>query len=291
MSIIDFSVPLESINVIDKAAQEAIRLSASRIEVLPCKWDGCDVVTNCPQTLINHLEKSHKSHRAHFTCLWTQCGRRCHQNENHLEKHASIPYRCAYKGCTETFRSGSTLLKHFRRYHKGGELKPSARPVAMGLKPIPKTPTEPLPAYLCLSRVAQPTPITSKQHASLGPWVLRNINESDTSQTWQKKKTNRYNESTPGGNPGADYEYLITRTLRPSSYLSTPAHVELADIGMNSEFYEGQRYDESLTIFNRRQPGEDEVEELNSPNSPLFGLNAKAKEVIDISQDHDEGDG
>ncbi|PPR02669.1 hypothetical protein CVT24_002152 [Panaeolus cyanescens] len=31
----DFSVPLETINVIDKAAEEAIRLSASRMEVLP----------------------------------------------------------------------------------------------------------------------------------------------------------------------------------------------------------------------------------------------------------------
>ncbi|KAF9478400.1 hypothetical protein BDN70DRAFT_46037 [Pholiota conissans] len=84
----------------DSREGEALRLAYSRLQELPCRWDGCDVILNSVNKLVAHL-RQHKPkpgpRNLHFTCRWTQCGRRCSVKDAHTENHALQPLRCAYE--------------------------------------------------------------------------------------------------------------------------------------------------------------------------------------------------
>jgi hypothetical protein len=46
---------------LDPDEQEAIRLSCSILQELPCRWTGCDIITNSVDALIQHLNREHKA--------------------------------------------------------------------------------------------------------------------------------------------------------------------------------------------------------------------------------------
>ena len=125
-----------------------------------------------------------------FTCRWSHCGRRCNFNEKHLEKHALLSLKCAFKGtqldslnadrhrplintfqdCDEFYRSGSRLLKHYNEKHETSDLKPSAEFLRPELKTPPPVPGT-LPAYLFVTRLVEPATITPERHEVLCRWV------------------------------------------------------------------------------------------------------------------------
>jgi len=122
-----------------------------------------------------------------FICRWTQCGRQCSVREKHIEKHASLPLRCAYQGlldelptpliltksigCHESYRSSSQLLKHFRAKHSNTAVKPQARPFPTKARPLAPLPNENLPSYLIVTTPVIPISISQERHSEIGPLV------------------------------------------------------------------------------------------------------------------------
>lgn len=45
---------------IDPHEQEAVQLSCSRLQSMPCRWGECGIKLNSVETLIQHLNTEHK---------------------------------------------------------------------------------------------------------------------------------------------------------------------------------------------------------------------------------------
>ena len=45
---------------LDAYEQQAVKLSCSRLQKLPCKWNGCSVIMNSVDALIRHLTRIHQ---------------------------------------------------------------------------------------------------------------------------------------------------------------------------------------------------------------------------------------
>lgn len=43
--------------LLDGPERESLRLAATRIGAFPCRWDGCDAVLNCADSLLKHLNE------------------------------------------------------------------------------------------------------------------------------------------------------------------------------------------------------------------------------------------
>lgn len=55
---------------LDAYEQQAAELACSRLQELPCKWDGCSVEMNSVDALIRHLNRQHKpSSTSYYVCL------------------------------------------------------------------------------------------------------------------------------------------------------------------------------------------------------------------------------
>lgn len=266
---------------IDQDELNAVLLSCSRLQALPCRWDGCDVTMNSVDSLIRHLNQ-HKpkasSNNSYFTCRWTQCGRRCTFKEKHLEKHATLPLRCAYADCEETFRTAGQLVKHFQAEHTDDALKPAAGILAPQLETPPPTP-ETVPSYMLVTRAVLPQNIPLERHKLLIPWVVRNIVSSDHEVRAAKRvrKTARpinRDALAAGGPSTTDYEFLKTRSTRYSTWLSQPVDIKLDDLD-SAEV--SRMIDEGLMLWGPAEVGISASEERGStgindveaPQSPL----------------------
>lgn len=81
--------------------------------------------------------------------------------------------------CKDSFRSGGQLLKHFRRRHADGTLKPSAKPeppMAEGAADLPNIP-EPFPSYLLSTDLARGEVLSEERHRLVGQQVSLRVSE------------------------------------------------------------------------------------------------------------------
>ncbi|CAA7258587.1 unnamed protein product [Cyclocybe aegerita] len=265
----------------DPAEREAIQLACTRVQEMSCRWNGCDVVLNSVKSLIRHLNEQHKPPRAqlnYFTCLWTQCGRRCDYRDKHFEKHAMSPLRCAYQDCNESYRTGGQLLKHFKAKHEKDKLRPSAKPALPTLKPVGALPGS-LPAFLIVTGPVKSWPISQQRHALLGPWVLRNIVESDQEKPRQRTRKTARSTGAPAIEPSNDYEFLTARTTRYSSLLSQPVDMHLGDLDSARI---SKMIDDGLTFWPGKQEGSSGMKKPQQPLSPTRP---------GLGSGEDEGDG
>ncbi|KDR84076.1 hypothetical protein GALMADRAFT_219907 [Galerina marginata CBS 339.88] len=265
-----FEIPRNSPQ--DEEEREAVQLACSRLQELSCRWDGCDCKLNSVDALIRHLNQ-HKPapspHKKSFMCRWTQCGQGINFKEKHLEKHASLPLRCAYLDCSDSFRSGGQLLKHFRSKHKDSALKPSAKPFAPSLQPLQPIPGV-VPSYSVVTSPVGRELISKERHELLGRLVLRNIASSDQVPKRAKKTARSSNQNASvAAQTSNDYEFLTTRTTRYSSYISQPVDIDLSDLDSANISI---MIDKGLTLWGS-DGGDiemDDDEDMSPPGSPLL---------------------
>jgi len=222
------------------AERQAVQLACSRLQELPCKWDGCSVIMNSVDSLIRHLNRQHKaraSHNNYFLCRWTQCGRRCNFHERHLEKHASLPLNCPYEDCEESFRCAPPLLKHTRAEHEDGKLKLSNQLWYPTVK-LPDAVLGVIPSYMIMTRGVNASAISSVRHAVLAPRVLRDISGLERERS--KNKAKKTDEESN------DYDFLYARPTRYSSLASQGVDMRLDDLNCD---YISRLVDEGLTLW------------------------------------------
>ncbi|KAJ3514251.1 hypothetical protein NLJ89_g2483 [Agrocybe chaxingu] len=186
------------------------------------------------------------------------------RRDKHLEKHAMSPLHCAYKDCNESYRTGGQLLKHFKAKHGKDTLRPSAKPALPTLKPVSALPGR-LPAFLIVTGPVKSWPISEQRHALLGPWVLRNIVESDQEKPRQRTRKTARSAGAPAIEPSNEYEFLTARTTRYSSLLSQPVDMRLEDLDSARI---SKMIDDGLTFWPGKQEGGSGMEKPQQPLSP-----------------------
>ncbi|KAH9482339.1 hypothetical protein JR316_0004437 [Psilocybe cubensis] len=179
--------------------------------------------------------------------------------------------------CKETFRSGGQLLKHFRKRHADGPLKPSAKPeppiaeVDVELPDIP----EPFPSYLLSTDLACGEVLSEERHRLVGQQVLMNITFVDdgTSLKRRPKKTARPASRTlpdPTARLTSDYQFLVTKDSARSSTYSSKAcdinHEDLDSAQISRIIKEG------LVLWGSDEENDGGAAEVVAapPGSPLF---------------------
>ncbi|KJA29757.1 hypothetical protein HYPSUDRAFT_234789 [Hypholoma sublateritium FD-334 SS-4] len=274
----------------DNTEQQAIDLACSRLQPLTCRWNGCNVDLNSINALIQHLEQhkpSSSSNDQFLTCRWSQCGRRFRYNEKHLEKHALLSLKCAFKDCDEFYRSGSRLLKHYTEKHTESELKPSAefsRPNLDTPPPVPGT----IPAYLFVTQLAKPATITPERHEVLCRWVVQNIVNSDQEKpTRMRSRKTAKNAKPRAVAPGHDYEFITARSTRYSSYLSQAVDLPLADLDSANI---SRMVDAGLTLWCADEENDHEQDDVRNSPPPTSPSEPDVKEemndAVSLGDDH-----
>lgn len=188
------------------------------------------------------------------------------------------------EGCDESYRSGSQLLKHHNSRHKLGELKPSTGPSPPVLDTLPTVPSI-LPAYLLVTKMAQPATITPERHELLCRWVssysasvnqyvfywghyqvIRSIVNSDQEKpTRLRTRKTAKAPSRPPPTVGNDYEFITTRSTRYSSYLSQAVDLPLEDLDPATI---SQMVDEGLTLWPTKDEDVSDQPQHDIPPSP-----------------------
>lgn len=205
-------------------------------------------------------------------CLWQQCGR--HERNStqlfhHLKNHATIPLLCAYKVCEDSFRTARQLAKHHRADHSNSLLRPPAAIFAPILKPPPDTPGV-VPSYLL--EPVRPSSISKERHATLGPWVLRNIAGPVDLGTKRYNAASKLSQSLAGERENRianqPYDFLSFPSTNFSSSPSQPSRIRGMKNLNSGEVSEMAHDGMVLWHIPEEEEETDEIDQLFSSSSP-----------------------
>ncbi|KZT70327.1 hypothetical protein DAEQUDRAFT_725610 [Daedalea quercina L-15889] len=165
----------------ERAQQEIVQLSSTRLHECPCRWRGCGALLNSTERLMQHVHwhAEEKENATLSACEWRGCNREFSSKivlTHHLARHASTPMLCSFEGCERSFASAKDLYKHhITGRHREGRPKAPATPLAPDalpmLPPLPAT----MPAYMHIPRPVTRHRISRVVHQWLSAKVLEDI--------------------------------------------------------------------------------------------------------------------
>ncbi|KAH6914801.1 hypothetical protein BKA70DRAFT_1257088 [Coprinopsis sp. MPI-PUGE-AT-0042] len=228
----DYSYDSLGNRIDDEMERSLMNVACTRLQLLQCKWERCEVVMNSNINLFDHLRRHHRPQKfspgESYFCRWTQCGKHVKYGDRHLMKHAFDCLVCPYKNsdsedCDEVFRTAGPLIRHAAGHTQDeDELRPSCRPRV----PEPLAPPPQLPATRLGYFDITPASISKEEHEELHPWILdgvAGVNKPSHDRTQREIiRAHPGNGEEEEGSPRYRYEYLTDYSRRYGSNLSEP---------------------------------------------------------------------